>query len=86
LAFESVRELTKLIQDAFEASPKSSNWCKHLVSLFLQVTIIYVSISVGKMAYNVEGNNTLDYSEAALCFIVAGLEVIVLLALMAHIN
>jgi len=80
LAFEAARELGKMIQEAVEEkySPTTAKVTKSII----QVGIIYVSWSVGTIAYYQEGNNFLDYSEAALCYIVAVLEALILPAIL----
>ena len=51
-------------------SPKTAK----ITRAIIQASIVYVSWSVGTIAYYQEGNNFLDSSEAALCYIVAFLE------------
>lgn len=77
LAFEGARELGKMIQEAVTGKTSEANGRK--IKAILQIAIICVSWSVGNIAFNQEGNNFLDSSEAALCYIVAILEGLILL-------
>lgn len=76
LAFEGARELGKMIQEAVTGKTSEENGRK--IKAILQIGIICVSWSVGNIAFNKEGNNFLDSSEAALCYIVAILEGLIL--------
>jgi len=80
LAFEAARELGKMIQEAVEEkwSGDSNFRMRTGIKTILQAGIIYVSWTVGDIAYYQEGNNFLDLSEASLCYIVAVLEALVL--------
>jgi len=69
-----------MIQD--EVQEKFSSTTVNVSKSIIQVGIIYVSWSVGTIAYYQEGNNFLDSSEAVLCFIVAILEALVLPAIL----
>jgi len=65
-----------------EVQEKFSPTTAKITKSIIQVGIIYVSWSVGTIAYYQEGNNFLDSSEAALCYIVAVLEGLILIPIL----